>query len=129
MRITTGALDERECIQIGNLASGSMELQLRSLFLAYGPVISYARPVDPETGRPGPLAYIEMAPEQALAAIAGLDGRVVGGLPIAVTPVATLTAETLTRATPAAVAEPGRPARRSVAHVRRELDPISEPCL
>lgn len=69
-------------IQVGNLASGAIEVQLRSLFLAYGHVISYERPLDPATGRPGPFAYIEMASDQAAAAVAALNGHEVGGTPL-----------------------------------------------
>ena len=70
----------RKRIQVGNLASRAIEVHLRSLFLAYGKVLSYDRPLDAQTGRPGPFAYIEMAPDDADAAVAGLDGREVGGM-------------------------------------------------
>jgi RNA recognition motif-containing protein len=69
-------------IQIGNLGSGAIEVHLRSLFLAYGHVISYERPLDPATGRPGSYAFIEMASDAADAAVAALNGREVGGVPL-----------------------------------------------
>jgi RNA recognition motif-containing protein len=82
-----------QLIQIGNLASRALELPLRSLFLAFGKVHSYYRPVDPRTGRPGPTAYIEMERGNADAAIAALNGQEVGGMPLRVTIADTATQE------------------------------------
>ncbi len=66
-------------IRIGGLAAGATEAQLRGLFLAHGEIASFERPLDLNTGRPGVVVYIEMWSSSALAAIAALNGHVVGG--------------------------------------------------
>lgn len=72
-------------VQIGNLARAATEAQLRGLFLVFGKLISFERPLDLDTGRPGAFVYIEMAAPDAAAAIAALNGHVIGGEALAVT--------------------------------------------
>lgn len=64
-------------IQVGNLTTAS-EVQLRALFLAHGPVVSYERTIDAFTERPGAFVYIEMEPAHAAAAIKALNGHKLG---------------------------------------------------
>jgi hypothetical protein len=66
-------------VQIGNLAAAATEAQLRGLFLVYGKLVSFERPLDLNTGRPGAFVYVEMASSAAVAAIAALNGHVIGG--------------------------------------------------
>jgi len=66
-------------IQISNLSTAVTEPQIRAMFLPYGPVQFFDRPKNEHTRRPGPLAYIEMAPAAATAAIKALRGTRVGG--------------------------------------------------
>lgn len=66
-------------VEIGNLAPAATEAQLRGLFLVYGQLFSFERPLDLNTGRPGAFVYIEMAASNAAAAIAALHGHVIGG--------------------------------------------------
>ncbi|MDP2327120.1 MAG: RNA-binding protein [Dehalococcoidia bacterium] len=72
-------------IQVGNLGPGATEPVLRGLFLPYGPIVSYDRPVDSGTGRPGRFVYIEMASTDAAAAVAGLTGHEIGGKVVTLT--------------------------------------------
>ena len=72
-------------IQIGNIASGAAEVRLRALFLAYGRVISYERPLDPATGRPGAFVFVEMPSAEAAVAARALNGHDFSGKPLTVT--------------------------------------------
>jgi len=71
-------------IHINNLGPTMTEAQLRGLFLAYGAVISFSRPLDATTGRPGASAYIQMAQAEAETAAAALNGHQVRGEPLGV---------------------------------------------
>ncbi len=64
-------------VQVGNLTTAT-EVQLRALFLAHGPVVSYERTIDAFTARPGAFVYIEMAHSDAAAAIKALNGHKLG---------------------------------------------------
>ena len=70
--------DKLQRIQIGNLPGGATEVQLRALFVAHGPIALYERPLDARTGKAGALAYVEMAPADAAAAIKTLNGYQLG---------------------------------------------------
>ncbi len=72
-------------IQIGNIASGADEVRLRALFLAYGRVIYYERPLDPATGRPGAFVFVEMPSAEAAIAAKALNGHDFNGKSLAVT--------------------------------------------
>lgn len=80
-------------IQVGNLGPGATEPILRGLFLPYGPVVSYDRPVDSGTGRPGRFVYVEMASADAEAAVAGLAGYEIGGKTLTFTATQTVPVE------------------------------------
>ena len=80
---TSGAV-KFDRIEISNLAPGATEAQLRSLFLAHGALSAFERPLNPDTGRPGAVAYIEMPSGAAAAAVAALNGYEVDGKRLAV---------------------------------------------
>ena len=64
---------------VGNLADTTTEKELESLFGSHGLVEDVKMPVDRETGRRRPFAFITMAtPDAAQAAIQALNGHVVG---------------------------------------------------
>jgi len=64
----------------GNLAFQTTEAELRELFGAFGTVTKAAVIMDRETGRSKGFAFVEMASnEEGQAAIAGLNGKEVGG--------------------------------------------------
>ncbi len=69
------ASDRSVYVAMTGLASDANEQELRAMLHAYGPVLSYSRPTDPNTGRIGATAYAEMAPSDAQAAIRALDGQ------------------------------------------------------
>ena len=62
-------------IRVGDVARDVTEPDLRALFLAFGPIRSYVRPLDRLTGRPGDAVLIEMAEPTATEAVRALDGR------------------------------------------------------
>lgn len=66
-------------IYVGNLPFDASEAAVQKLFAEYGEVLSVALPTDRETGRPRGFGFIEMAPEAAAKAIAGLNGKDFGG--------------------------------------------------
>jgi len=78
MTTQSTSTDKLQRIQIADLPDDATEVTIRALFLAHGPVASYARPVHALTGRPGPYAYIEMAPADAAKAIKALNGHRIG---------------------------------------------------
>ena len=82
MNNPTNGTDKLGRIRVGNLAAAVTEVHLRALFLAYGRILSYERPVDVATGRPGAFAYIEMASAEGDAAVAALNGHQAGGRPL-----------------------------------------------
>jgi RNA recognition motif-containing protein len=75
-------IEEVARVRIGNVAATASEVELRALFLKYGRLRSFERPLDPATGRPGTVAYIEMAVDAADAAVAALNGRQIVGQPL-----------------------------------------------
>jgi hypothetical protein len=54
------------------------EVQIRAMFLPYGSVQSFERPVNDHTFRPGPIAYVEMTRDCGAAAIQALNGTQLG---------------------------------------------------
>jgi RNA recognition motif-containing protein len=67
-----------ENILVENLSPTTTEQELRSLFEAFGEVLSVAIVTDRDTGGPRGLAFIEMSSDaQAQSAIAALDGKTV----------------------------------------------------
>ncbi len=70
-------------IFVGNLASSTSEQTLRTLFEAFGQVLSVNIVKDRDTAAPRGFAFIEMNTDaEAQAAIAGLNGTTVDGQPV-----------------------------------------------
>ena len=67
-------------IYVGNLAFSATVDDVRQLFEPYGDVARVHLPEDRETGRPRGFGFVEMPNDtEAHAAIAGLNGKDVGG--------------------------------------------------
>jgi RNA recognition motif-containing protein len=66
-------------IYVGNLPFNASEDEVRELFAAYGNVIEVRLITDRETGRPRGFGFVRMAPDEADAAIAALNGTEMGG--------------------------------------------------
>lgn len=67
-------------IYVGNLSFSATEDEVRQAFGAYGSVKSVAIIKDRETGRSRGFGFVEMPnPEEGLAAIDALNGKVMGG--------------------------------------------------
>ncbi len=67
-------------IFVGNVAADTSEQILRTAFEAFGRVLSVRIVVDRDTGAPRGFAFIEMSSDaEAKMAIAGLNGKMVGG--------------------------------------------------
>jgi RNA recognition motif-containing protein len=66
-------------IYVGNLPFSSTQAEISELFGRYGTVHSVNLISDRETGRPRGFGFVEMDPEQALAAIEALNGTELGG--------------------------------------------------
>ncbi|MDR1396010.1 MAG: RNA-binding protein [Deltaproteobacteria bacterium] len=66
-------------IYVGNLPFSSTQAEISDLFGRYGTVHSVNLISDRETGRPRGFGFVEMDPEQALAAIEALNGMELGG--------------------------------------------------
>jgi cold-inducible RNA-binding protein len=65
---------------VGNMNFQTSEAELRALFEAYGQVTRVHIAMDRETGRARGFAFVEMPnDEEAAKAMAGLDGKEVGG--------------------------------------------------
>lgn len=65
---------------VGNLSFQTSESELRELLAPFGQVTRVHMPTDRETGRARGFAFVEMPiDEEARKAIAGLDGKEVGG--------------------------------------------------
>jgi RNA recognition motif-containing protein len=65
---------------VGNMNFQTTESELRDLFAAFGAVTRVHMAMDRETGRARGFAFVEMPnDEEAAKAIAGLDGKDVGG--------------------------------------------------
>jgi RNA recognition motif-containing protein len=70
---------------VGNLSFKLVEADLEEAFSQYGKVVSCSIPTDRDTGRKRGFAFIEMSsPEEAQAAIQGLNGRDMDGRQLAV---------------------------------------------
>lgn len=54
------------------------EVQIRAMFLPYGEVQRFERPVNDHTYRPGPVVYVEMARDPGVTAIEALNGTRLG---------------------------------------------------
>lgn len=66
-------------IYVGNLPFSATEADVRGLFEKHGAVQSVKLVNDRETGRPRGFGFVEMAGEEAEAAIQALDGSQMGG--------------------------------------------------
>jgi len=66
-------------LYVGNLPFDATTEQLRTAFAAYGTVFDVSLVSDRETGRPRGFGFVDMDPEGAQAAIAGLDSKDFGG--------------------------------------------------
>ena len=67
-------------IFVGNLSYGTTEDTIRSLFESYGTVERVSIVTDRETGQPRGFGFVEMTnADEAQKAIAGLNGKEVGG--------------------------------------------------
>ena len=66
-------------IYVGNLSYDTTQDALSALFAQHGEVTDLHLPTDRETGRPRGFAFVEMADDQAQAAIDALDGKDVDG--------------------------------------------------
>jgi RNA recognition motif-containing protein len=74
-------------LYVGNLSYSTGENELRDLFAAYGAVESVAVITDRDTGRSKGFGFVEFANDaEAQAAIAGLNGKDVGGRALTVSP-------------------------------------------
>jgi RNA recognition motif-containing protein len=74
-------------LYVGNLSYSTGENDLRDLFAAYGTVESVAVITDRDSGRSKGFGFVEFADDtQAQAAIAGLNGKDVGGRALTVSP-------------------------------------------
>lgn len=72
-------------IYVGNLAFSATEDDVRKAFEAFGQVTSVSVIKDRDTGRSKGFGFVEMAEaEAAQAAIAGLNGKDLGGRPLRV---------------------------------------------
>jgi RNA recognition motif-containing protein len=72
-------------LYVGNLPYSVTELELRDLFATVGNVAEAKIVMDRETGRPRGFGFVEMSTDdEAKKAISELDGRDVGGRPVAV---------------------------------------------
>lgn len=67
-------------LYVGNLSFNTSETELREMFSQYGDVASASLVMDRDTGRPRGFGFVEMSnADQAQAAIAGHNGKNVGG--------------------------------------------------
>lgn len=67
-------------LYVGNLSFSTSESELREMFSQFGDVTSASLVMDRETGRPRGFGFVEFGnDEHARAAIAGLNGKNIGG--------------------------------------------------
>ena len=82
-RLKRSCSADKECsmqIYVGNLAFTATVDEVRQLFEPYGDVARVNLPEDRETGRPRGFGFVEMPNDtEARAAIAGLNGKDLGG--------------------------------------------------
>ena len=72
-------------IYVGNLAFTATEAEVRQLFDAYGTVDTVRVMTDRETRQPRGFGFVEMPnAREAQAAIAGLNGKDLGGRPLTI---------------------------------------------
>jgi cold-inducible RNA-binding protein len=72
--------NKMKSVYVGNLNFETTEADLRTLFEPFGEVQSISVINDRETGRPRGFAFVEMPDDyEAAKAVAGLNGREVGG--------------------------------------------------
>ena len=72
-------------LYVGNLSFSTTESDLRQLFAPFGAVESASLVTDRDTGRSRGFGFVEMTNDsEAAAAIAGLNGKDVGGRPLTV---------------------------------------------
>jgi len=64
---------------VGNLPFSASEEQVRELFAQYGGVESVRLITDRDTGRPRGFGFVEMDPDDAVAAIEALNGTEMDG--------------------------------------------------
>jgi len=64
---------------VGNLPFSASEEQVRELFAQYGGVESVRLITDRDTGRPRGFGFVEMDPDDAVAAIEALNGTELDG--------------------------------------------------
>ena len=88
-------------IHVGNLAKETSEPQLRESFAKYGDVTKVKIVMDKIAGTPKGFGFVEMPTlDQANAAIAGLNGKDLGGNLLAVSESRSTTSATGTAAVP-----------------------------
>ena len=66
-------------IYVGNLSFSASESEIRELFAQYGSVQTVELVTDRDTGRSRGFAFVEMEDDDAVAAIAALNGTESGG--------------------------------------------------
>lgn len=66
-------------LHISNLSFAVREVDLRDLFVRYGPVTAIHLVLDGSTGHSRGFGFVEMAREHAMNAIRGLHGKIVEG--------------------------------------------------
>jgi len=112
---------DRLRIQIGNVPMAATEAQIRAMFLPFGTVEAFERPVNDYTYRAGPLAFVEMARDAASRAIEALDGSKLGREVVSVS----IASVRSTWTAPARAAAPERPRRivtpRGMPEARRNI--------
>ena len=65
---------------VGNLSFNTTENTLQDMFAAHGTVLEASLPTDRDSGRPRGFGFVTMStPEEAQAAISGLNGKTVDG--------------------------------------------------
>ena len=76
--------EDRVTLFIGNLPFRLGEKDIRSLLAPHGTVITLKLLTHPESGQSQGICFAEMAPREAEAAIAALDGQEVAGRTLSV---------------------------------------------
>jgi RNA recognition motif-containing protein len=71
-------------LYVGNLPFNVTEADVKALFEAHGSVDSIKLVTDRDTGKPRGFGFVDMAPNEALAAIKALNGHPMSGRPLRV---------------------------------------------